>query len=497
VNLIGRYIHWPALVLALGALAWQTSVVTWWVVDDAYISFRYAEHLAAGHGLVFNPGEYVEGYTNFLWTVLMAAAPLLGIDMTVWGKVWSMGFAALGLLMLAFGHRIVPSWDNKVSAVSTLLLGTCAVFSIWASGAMEPPLVALCLILGVMLHARGRDLPDERVWPLLAGFTSALAAMSRPDAGLLIVVLTVDRFVFDVRHKKMGTVWLLIGFGSIGLPYFVWRLWYYGYLLPNTFYNKVGGTYAQLMRGMTYTGNALGVLVLIAAPGFGAVLAAPEKLRAYAGAFAMAMVVLLHCVYVIMVDYLPAFRFYATVLPLFCLLAGMAVAASGWRWYVTIPLILLTSAYGIAQGIGNNELQKQALSNPVAVRGKIVGEWLRKHVPTDSLITTNTGGSVPYFSKLRVIETLGLTDAVIAHTPVETMGRGTPGHERGNGAYVLSREPDYIIFGSTTGQERPVFRGDREVYVHPDFKKHYRLEKHRAGNLTIVMYKRQPATPAE
>lgn len=40
--------------------------------DDAYISFRYALHLYQGHGLVWNPGERVEGYTNFLWVIIMA-----------------------------------------------------------------------------------------------------------------------------------------------------------------------------------------------------------------------------------------------------------------------------------------------------------------------------------------------------------------------------------------------------------------------------------------
>ena len=51
------------------ALAWQHRFLQ----DDAFISFRYARNLATGHGLVWNPGERVEGYTNFLWTLLMAA----------------------------------------------------------------------------------------------------------------------------------------------------------------------------------------------------------------------------------------------------------------------------------------------------------------------------------------------------------------------------------------------------------------------------------------
>ena len=89
----GRVIHLlslPWLVL----LAWLTSVA-WFLTDDAFISFRYVRNLLEGHGLVFNPGEYVEGYTNFLWILELAAlwglfgvrlehaAPWLSIAFTV------------------------------------------------------------------------------------------------------------------------------------------------------------------------------------------------------------------------------------------------------------------------------------------------------------------------------------------------------------------------------------------------------------------------------
>src|SRR5215212_3588570 len=58
--------------LALGVLAFSNVSV----MDDAYISFRYAYNLVEGHGLVFNEGEYVEGYTSLLWTLLMALPEL-------------------------------------------------------------------------------------------------------------------------------------------------------------------------------------------------------------------------------------------------------------------------------------------------------------------------------------------------------------------------------------------------------------------------------------
>ena len=67
----GRVIHLLSLPW-LALLAWLTSVA-WFLTDDAFISFRYVRNLLEGHGLVFNPGEYVEGYTNFLWILELAA----------------------------------------------------------------------------------------------------------------------------------------------------------------------------------------------------------------------------------------------------------------------------------------------------------------------------------------------------------------------------------------------------------------------------------------
>ena len=66
-----------------GLLAWL-SHVAWFLCDDAFISFRYARNLLKGHGLVFNPGEYVEGYSNFLWTLELAHRRSGFTDRTPW-----------------------------------------------------------------------------------------------------------------------------------------------------------------------------------------------------------------------------------------------------------------------------------------------------------------------------------------------------------------------------------------------------------------------------
>jgi hypothetical protein len=53
-------------------------------VDDAYISYRYAHNLFRGNGLVFNPGERVEGYSNFSYTLLMSLAFFFTQDVGVY-----------------------------------------------------------------------------------------------------------------------------------------------------------------------------------------------------------------------------------------------------------------------------------------------------------------------------------------------------------------------------------------------------------------------------
>ena len=87
----------PCLVLATCFV----SIERLWpyTMDDAFISLRYARHLATGEGLAFNAGEPLEGYTNFLWTVMLAIPHLGGWDAELFAKAVGCGFmlATVGL----------------------------------------------------------------------------------------------------------------------------------------------------------------------------------------------------------------------------------------------------------------------------------------------------------------------------------------------------------------------------------------------------------------
>src|SRR5947208_12083 len=90
----GVWVLLGACLIALGVQIWRYD----FLCDDAFISFRYARNFARGHGLVFNAGfERIEGYSNFLWVLILAAFQFLGVPPE---------YAANPLLIL-FGFALV------------------------------------------------------------------------------------------------------------------------------------------------------------------------------------------------------------------------------------------------------------------------------------------------------------------------------------------------------------------------------------------------------
>lgn len=75
------------VTLACVARAMQLACLS----DDGFISFRYAQNLAEGRGLVYNAGEYVEGYTNLLWTLALAGFMRLGAQPEIMSHVLGIG----------------------------------------------------------------------------------------------------------------------------------------------------------------------------------------------------------------------------------------------------------------------------------------------------------------------------------------------------------------------------------------------------------------------
>src|SRR5947207_9391980 len=123
------------LILAfvgLGLLAWSNRFIQ----DDAFISFRYADNFVHGYGLVWNPGERVEGYTNFLWTLLLTLPLFLKIDpikfVFVTGVIL---FEGTLYFTYRLGRAVFQS--RNLALLTVLLLGTNYSFSSFVTGGLE------------------------------------------------------------------------------------------------------------------------------------------------------------------------------------------------------------------------------------------------------------------------------------------------------------------------------------------------------------------------
>ena len=245
-------------------LAWLTSVA-WFLTDDAFISFRYVRNLLEGHGLVFNPGEYVEGYTNFLWVLELAALwGLFGWQPEHAANWLSVTYTGLTLLALWWWLARSPSRHDRgfLAWLALGLLGSSATFAVWTSGGgLETRQFTCFIVVAVVclaVHGKNR-------WGLLAASLSlAAAALTRPE-GLLLAAccfgwFAVQRLASTHRANlwaagrnegiagRLATVmrrlgwreltYLVAPFAVLVTAHFLFRYGYYGDWLPNTYYAK-------------------------------------------------------------------------------------------------------------------------------------------------------------------------------------------------------------------------------------------------------------------
>ena len=124
------------------------------VLDDPFISFRYADNLAAGNGLVFNIAERVEGFSNPLWTLGFSLFSLIGLnkhyfDLLIIAKIIG-AISAVFAIFLTYnlsqaldpGRRISPAGH----LIAPLLVGICPYYALWAQGGLETTFLSLSVL---------------------------------------------------------------------------------------------------------------------------------------------------------------------------------------------------------------------------------------------------------------------------------------------------------------------------------------------------------------
>jgi len=172
--------------------------------DDAYISYRYAENLASGHGLVYNVGERVEGYTNFLFTVLLAAGRVLGFQASTTAK--ALGVASgLGVVALTY-FLAVTLWKAEAAkhaqakaalpwfVMAPWLLALDSAFLSHCVAGLETGLFTLLVVAGTFLMVREEQSSSRgRRWPGWSTLPFAAAALTRPEGVVYFALLMMFR----------------------------------------------------------------------------------------------------------------------------------------------------------------------------------------------------------------------------------------------------------------------------------------------------------------
>lgn len=452
--------RWSSSRPALAAVLAVGVVVSWatrWVVDDTYITFRFSQNLAEGRGPVFNPGERVEGYTNFLWMVLNAVPHALGWDPLPFAQAAGLvAYLGIGAATVALARRVLG--DGGLVVVALVLVAGNGTVLRFATSGMETPL-AVALVLGAVVlltdptggwaHRPGRLAAAS----VLAG----LAVLTRLDTAVVLAVWFAA-WAWAARrepleHRPPLAAWAAASVPGIALvvPWLVWKLAYYGSVLPNTLTAKSGGVrWQMLVVGLVYLTAFVvtyGLVVLLPrAARVRAVLAGP-----YRGPL-LAVLVLWPC-YVVWVggDWME-FRFMVMYVPFL----GLAVAGlldevvAWWRHGLMVAVLAAASALHVLPLPLLGVFSPSAMDS-AAGQFRAVGEELQRRFPGDvddadrPFVAVGAAGAMVYASELRALDVLGLTDATVARTG-ERAKFYFPGHQIISPVeYLLRREVDFVL----------------------------------------------------
>jgi hypothetical protein len=472
----------PAFPFGLGIL-----VVLEFVKDDAYISFRYAHNLVTGHGLVFNTGERLEGFTNFLWVLILAPFEAAGWDLF---QVCEVLGSALGVTCLVVTARLT-AWvsgerKSRVHLWGAFWLASSSTFVLWAKSGLEQPLASLLPIAGAFILWRARDalahgptLVEEKALRLKyfwAGVIMGAACMTRPELHLLAILVALPPLGDIVRRRRIraAEAFYLAGVLAFTVPCHTFRYLYYGTLVPNTFYVKTGtGSLVwhegiRTLRDM-FGFNTMGALVILAPFAFANRRRLLEK-------GTMALIALSFMVYYVKVgvDEMQWHRLYLPALPFLCVLAALG----GANLVSAVVRALHPNAAGrdsrarlLGDGIGWVAVAYACAMNCHFTYDQVngfnghgdlagtfhpdIGKFLVRHERPGALVAAQDMGATPYHAPdINFLDFVGLVDGTVAHARhdfgLHAFVRGDadnvrPKYDAAMRDYFFERRPEWTI----------------------------------------------------
>ena len=438
------------------------------VCDDAFIAFRYAEHVVAGWGPVWNQGERVEGYSSPLWLGLLVVGRWAGAILPGWAGALGVGFA---LLCAVFVQRLALalSGDRRVAAAACLASSLLYPLHYWAPAGLETALYT------ALLTAAAWSLAARPPWPFAV--VAACLGVTRPEGPLFACALIVLAWVVHGRRVLRPRL-LALALGPF-VAWLVFRRVYYGEWLPNTYYAKARGPLGdRITAGAIY---ALPGLLALAATGAAMIWGGLRSRRSLAAAALAGLVIA--TVIAAGGDWMWHGRMLCPMLPTLVTLAVCGVAAApsrrrlvlvlacglGWSAFLTRPEHLVRA--GALGRLSPLQFQEGTLVSAAFAAAAVIA----KSYPPDELVAVNHAGALPYALPNPALDMAGLNDRHIAHEIEGGL------HQKFDPAYVLSRRPRLIVLNSRT---RPgtagrwyhpgYWEGETALVAQPEFVARYR-----------------------
>lgn len=484
------------LIFVYGKLSLHISSIC----DDAFISFRYAKHLADGQGLVFNLGERVEGYTNFLWVLLLGAFYKMGFSLPETSQ-WVALFAA-ALLVVLVGvfskNYFISSRFPPVSFIAPVLLGTSPLFLEHSRTGLETMLLSCLTFASFWCYCYHGE---KKYIEYATGFFLGLAYLSRPDAGLWFIGFVAADFLspFLERERKPSRKSNLMSvaayssvFFSVVFIHLLWRISYYHDILPNTYYAKNITNWTlgwnKLKDSLPATGYLLPVAPVVAL----------WLLRSRWAIFS-SLIILMLLLYDVRLggDFIYNFRFLIPVLPLFflllqelmrksllqCLTKRRAVKLLSILGFVLPLLLLLFGSYHEVLF-----MQRSSKMNKIFNEySTYLAFWVKSRTQKEDTLAIVPAGIVPYYCDRTFIDMAGLNDRHIAKEGNYDRTCFIA-HQREDAAYVLSRKPEFIL-DSPNNPLREHVAATKYLMKEPLLQKNYEVYEVSRDQIEILIRK--------
>ncbi|MCP3916360.1 MAG: hypothetical protein GY711_12455 [bacterium] len=437
-------------------------------IDDDFIVYRYARSLIEGDGLVYNTGERFEGFTVPLWLFWIAGGLRLGLDPVAVSQTTSI--LGAGLAVLLIGLAWARRFPGSTLPAPAWIVAVTPAFAFHGAAGLGTTLLAALLCTWLVLY-EAAERRGRTAWG--AGLALALACLLRQECALFAVPF----LVFEARRGRsvaaLPAFVVLVGWTAF-------RLVYFGRLLPTTYDVKK----LPLLVDLAYGARYLGVATITTGVGLyalGATSVLHPRVGARSALFAALTGALAHLAYVVYVggDFVLFARFFVPVLPIFVYLACVGLRTLLPRALAVGALVVALAAPQWTQLdlASESRAYTRASHDFNEKRWIALGHLFQDELAQETTLALSPIGAIGWYSRLRVIDILGLTNASAIGIEPNLESTRMKGHHRSNASFVLDALPDVVLLGNgvrdpATGRPS-VSAWERELVMHPRFQNGY------------------------